>query len=139
MKGIKRDEAEHLDALVKAAAAAKGVALLELQIKIVVRLRKLLSSAAGSSGKDSVCADIVNRYAAPMLQWLHFSGEEANSLMSTGRAKVTEDVLWVLTSIINSTHDYSQDLLRANVVGIPSLVLTTSHTPSGSRPPLPLA
>ena len=118
MKGVKRDEAELLDGLMKAASSARGVVLLELQIKIVVRLRKLLSSAAGSSGKDSVCADIVSRYAAPMLQWLLMEdGEDKSTLVSTGRSKVIEDVLWILTSIINSAHDFSQDLIKANVIG----------------------
>jgi hypothetical protein len=102
MKGIKKEDVEILDALMKSASVTSGVGLLELQIKTVVRLRKLVSTASGTSAKEHLSSEIVQRYIAAMLEWLLFkNGDDEDvdrgSLVSTGRAKVFEDVLWLLT------------------------------------------
>lgn len=133
MKGIKREDSEAMDVLLKSAASARGVALLEIQIKLVVRLRKLLSASSSCIGKELVCAEIVQRYMSLLLQWLipkekdemtpssyssslSNTNESSSSLVQTGRAKVLDDILWIITSIINSSVDFSNELAKLHII-----------------------
>lgn len=129
MKGIKREEEEAIDSLIRSTTEVHGVVLLELQIKILVRLRKLLNAATSTNSKESICADIVHRYMCPLVLWLNQKDEknddiiyngltESNiQLLQTGRAKVVEDIMWILTCITNSSGDFSPELVKLNIFG----------------------
>jgi hypothetical protein len=117
MKGIKRDETDTLDSLIESAATAAGVSLIEIQIKFVVRLRKLMNNATSNSAKESVCADIAGKYIVPMLQWLLYPFSSEESIESTGRFRVVDDIIWLLTAVNNSTMDFTEYLIKTNTAG----------------------